>query len=179
VLDNAAQSATFDSLVSIVTGNSYKTQLDSFAWMYEIPRRWNAQNDIDKVGETLFRRMRQFLRGSHELAIGNSPKSVWPVFEYALDQLVYSLHTQGEEGFEGGDFGKDPYDFAMKWLLVTILNEERHFSGQDNEDEQPQFPLLEELAYWLGQDMNNKDEYISCAEMLIKMLSNENVVQPH
>lgn len=178
VLDNASQSATFDSLVSTETGNSFSTQIDSFAWLYKIPKRWNEHNDIDKVGETLFRRMRQFLRGAHELAIGNSPKSVWPVFEYALYQLVYSLHTQGEEGFEGGDFGKDPYAFAMKWLLVTILNEESFLSGQDHEDGQNdrsefQFPLLNELAHWLGQNMSSKDEYIACATMLIKMLSDE------
>jgi hypothetical protein len=180
VLDNAAQSATFDSLVSTVTGNSYKTQIDSFAWMYEIPRRWNTHNDIDKVGETLFRRMRQFLRGSYELPIGGSPESVWSVLQYALYQLVYSLHTEGEEGYRGGDFGKDPFAFAMKWLLVTILNEERLLSGQDNQDEQDDqsefhFPLLKELAHWLGQDMNNKDKYIICAKMLIKMLIDEDV----
>jgi len=98
--------------------------------------RWNAHNDIDKVGETLFRRMRQFLRGSHELPIGGSPESAWSVLQFALYQLVYSLHTEGEEGYRGGDFGKDPFAFAMKWLLVTILNEEKLFSGQDNEDSQ-------------------------------------------
>ena len=36
-------------------------------------------------------------------------------------------------------------------------------------------PLLKELAYWLGQNMNNKDEFLTCAEALIKMLSDENV----
>jgi hypothetical protein len=181
MLDNASQSATFDSLVSTVSGKSYKTQIDSFDWMYEIPSRWNAHNDIDKVGETLFRRMRQFLRGSHELPIGVTPETVWPVLRYALYQLVYSLHTKGEYGYEGGDFGKDPYAFAMKWLLVTILNEERPLSGQDNQDKQDDqsefhFPLLKELARWLGQDMNNKDEYITCAEILLKMLIDEDVV---
>ena len=174
VLDNAAQSATFDSLVSTVTGNSYKTQIDTFAWMYEIPGRWNAHNDIDKVGETLFRRMRQFLRGSHELPIGGSPESVWSVLQYALYQLVYSLHTEGEEGYKGGDFGKDPYAFAMKWLLVTILNEEILLAGQDDQSGF-HLPLLNELARWLGQDMNDKDEYITSAEALIKMLRDEDV----
>ncbi len=170
ILDNAAQPATFDGLVSTVTGKNYQTQIDSFTWMYEIPKRWNAHNDIDKVGETLFRRMRQFLRGSYELPVGNSPDSIWPVFQYALYQLVHSLHTNGEEGFKGGDFGKDPFAFAMKWLLVTILNEEK-------QDDQSgfYFPLLNELAHWLGQDMNNKDEYIMCAEMLIKMLNEKNI----
>jgi hypothetical protein len=124
--------------------------------------------------------MRQFLRGSFELPVGNSPVSVWPVFRYALYQLVHSLHTNDEEGYNGGDFGKDPYSFAMKWLLVTILNEERLYLEQNKEDEQNDqsefhFPLLKELAHWLGQDMNNKDEYIMCAEMLIKMLSGEDV----
>jgi len=168
-LDNAAQSATFDSLVSTVTGNSYRTQIDSFAWMYKIPGRWNMHNDIDKVGETLFRRMRQFFRGSHELPIGDSPESVWPVLQYALYQIVYSLHTEGEEGYEGGDFGKDPYAFAMKWLLVTMLNEETLLAGQDDPS-RIHLPLLNELARWLGQDMNDKDEYIACAEALINML---------
>lgn len=180
ILDNATQSATFAGLVSTVPGISYKTQIDTFARVYEIPGRWNALNDFDKVGEMLFRRMRHFLRGTYELSIGNSPESVWPVLQYALYQLVYSLHTQGDEGYKGGDFGKDPFAFAMKWLLLTILNEEGASSGLiegDELDEQSgfQFPLLEELAYWLGQDINNKDEYISCAKMLIRMLSDVNV----
>jgi hypothetical protein len=129
--DDTAQSATFADLVSTVPGKSYKTQIDTFASVYEIPQRWNEQNGIDKVGEMLFRRMRHFLRGTYELAISNSPESIWSVLEYALYQLVYSLHTQGEEGYKGGDFGKDPFAFAMKWLLVTILNEETQFAGQE------------------------------------------------
>ncbi len=173
---------SFIDLVSTTKENTYKTQIDTLSRVYKIPERWKKRDDIDvdKVGETLFRRMRQFLRGSHELPIGGSSESVWPVLQYALYQLVHSLHTEGEERGNGGDFGKDPYSFAMKWLLVTILNEEGIYLEQNKEDEQDDqsefhFPLLKELAHWLGQDMNNKDEYIMCAKALISMLNEEDV----
>ena len=68
----------------------------------------------------------------------------------------------------------------MKWLMITILNEEQHSSSLAKEDSHKQsnanFPLFRELSQWLGQDMLDNDEYISCTEELIKILNDETIV---
>jgi hypothetical protein len=175
---NEKQSATFQDLVSI-DENNYDTQICMLKMMYNIPNRWNKDERIDKVGEALFRRMRQFLRGSYELSGGDSLR---PVLWNALHQLVYFLHTSSGKHYEGGDYGKDPFAFAMKWLLVEILREEeQHIKVATEESltiaEPFSLPLLCELAKWLGQDVKSSDEYAAVAAMLIRLASDESSVE--
>jgi hypothetical protein len=175
---NDVQSATFKELISTDEENTYYTQIRTLERMYEVPSRWNKHHEIDKVGEALFRRMRQFLRGSYELSGGNSLR---PVLMDALHQLVYFLHTAGEKDYERGDYGKDPFAFAMKWLLVEILKEENKqmdltLGESLNVTNLFSLPLLHELADWLGQDAESNDEYVAVAVRLIRLASGESSV---
>jgi hypothetical protein len=176
-LDNTAQLAAFRKLISTDKQNDYKTQIETLDRIYKIPGRWNKHHEIDKVGETLFRRMRQFLRGTYELPVGDSLQDV--LFD-AIHQLLYFLYRKGEEGHKGGDYGKDPYAFAMTWLLVEMLKEEKQYSEELKKKKEQRKntiftpPLLDELASWLGQNINSQNDYTELANKLLNMVSSEN-----
>src|SRR5262249_29104726 len=94
-----------------------KKNLEALAEIYGVPQRW----DPDKIAETLFRRMRQFLQGNESMLISDSTlkDDAHIVLTGALDQLLYYFQDQEE-----GDRGKDPLTVAMASLLAMLINDE-------------------------------------------------------
>jgi hypothetical protein len=115
--------------------------------VYKIPNRWTQDGRVDKISETLFRRIRQFLGDGTCMPLGiDTPLAVYNI----LNQLLYYLYYE--------DQSKDPFAFAMTWILLALLSEE--LLAQESETEQTtksdgvRSPLLVELIEGLGQNVN-------------------------
>jgi hypothetical protein len=92
------------------TATDLRQKIAALGDVYRVPARWQGQ--INTIGETLFRRMRQFLRSGRSLP---SDDTRWQTLLDMLDQLLYDL-------FEAQ--GKEPFGFAMTWWLATLLKHE-------------------------------------------------------
>jgi hypothetical protein len=82
-----------------------QSRIDAFSDVFKIPIRW--EGDIDRIGEKLFRHMRQF-RGANSKVVK------------APDGLVVFLEDMLET-YRQEDLGKDAYVFAMSCWLEKIL----------------------------------------------------------
>ncbi|MEZ4859724.1 MAG: hypothetical protein R3C14_00375 [Caldilineaceae bacterium] len=76
---------------------------------YGIEERWN--NDLDQIGEHVFRRIQQFLLG--DVHAGNSLTD----HRFLLDKIKMLMALT-----ERQDLGKDPYGFATVWLLNYFVD---------------------------------------------------------
>jgi hypothetical protein len=107
--------------------------------VYQIPMRWNER--VDQIGETLFRRIYQFLQDSRGMPID---ASLPQVLMDALDQLLYYLCEKDQ-----GDLGKDPFAFAMTWWLAHLINEEIEPVAESHPGNPPgKSALLQEIEAW-------------------------------
>jgi hypothetical protein len=142
--------------------NLQKT-IDALADVYEIPQRWEP----DKVGETLFRRMRQFLQGNEAIILGDSTlkDDARVVLINVLDQLSYYFHDPEE-----GDRGKDPLTVAMASLLAMLINEELEMpsSSQDGS------PLIQEITDWFKENSENSVKQAQLARKLREIIRKKN-----
>jgi hypothetical protein len=77
--------------------------------LYGIPERW----DTHKIGEMVFRRMRQFLDNGHIIPnSNNTPSEIYN----SLELLLYYLNHEDRQ--------KDPFAFALTWTLVACIREQ-------------------------------------------------------
>jgi hypothetical protein len=117
--------------------------------LYDIPGRWPA----GKISETLFRRMRQFLgNGKGGPQSFDMPSEV----NNTLEQLLYYLDQEDRQ--------KDPFAFAMTWVLVAILEDQIQplLNGQKGFHS----PLLSEIMSWFGQDPDKNQSRVEIARSL-------------
>ena len=116
-----------------------RQRIEALGRVYQIPMRWNER--VDQIGETLFRRMFQFLQDSRGMPIDASlPQALID----ALDQLLYYLYEKGQ-----GDLGKDPFAFAMTWWLAHLINEEIEPLAESDPGNSPtKSALVEEIEAW-------------------------------
>ena len=122
--------------------------------MYDIPGRWQSQTDwTNKVGETLFRRLRQYLRDARNMP---SDHYMLPVALQTLDHLLYSLYEE--------DMRKDPNAFAMTWLLTKLLNE--YVEPFKDQAGQPLSGFLQEIDRWFKKNDETNNEHTAVAEEL-------------
>jgi hypothetical protein len=136
--------------------------------VYKVPHRWSQDGRVDKISETLFRRMRQFLGNGREGPLGfNMATAIYN----ALNQLLYYLHYE--------DQSKDPFAFAMTWMLAALLNEEYKLLAQEFTVEDPtprnavRFPLVAELVEGLGQNAARNEERALLAKQLLDLIKGE------
>lgn len=121
--------------------------------IYRIPHRWTQDGRLDKIGETLFRRIRQFLGDGRCMPLGNNTAvAIYNI----LGDLLYYLYYE--------DRSKDPFAFAMTWILLALLHEESPLLISDlapNKEIDPgnvRSALLLELIEGLGQNANDHAE---------------------
>jgi hypothetical protein len=121
--------------------------------IYRIPHRWTQDGRLDKIGETLFRRIRQFVGDGRCMPLGND--TVIAVYNI-LGDLLYYLYYE--------DCSKDPFAFAMAWILLALLREEYPLLASDpapNDEIEPgiaRSALFLELIEGLGQSANDHAE---------------------
>ena len=141
--------------------------IDTLAEVYKIPHRWEGR--ADTISETLFRRMRQFLGDGRGSPLGfDMTLTVYNT----LNQLLYYLHQE--------DQSKDPFAFAMIWILVALMNEEYSLlkkelteSEEAVQKEVAKFPLIAELVEGLGQNVSNNEHRMSIAKQLLSRVQRE------
>ncbi len=131
--------------------------------LYSIPGRWNIPEQSDRIRSTLFRRMRQFLgKGTHA---PNGPHIYVQVHD-ALKLLLYYLDQEDQQ--------KDPFAFAMSWMLVALLNEytQRLVDEQPSLAEELQLkdPFLEELVSLYGLSLRENKERAKIADELCEIV---------
>jgi hypothetical protein len=115
--------------------------------LYHIPERWRKPGAMLKISDTLFRRMRHFI-GDGQAIITGSDMNV-EVYN-ALKQLLYYLDQEDQQ--------KDPFAFAMTWILVALLEEENPRA------------LVEEVNSWTGQSLKESHKRHEHAEKLLKIV---------
>ncbi len=115
--------------------------------LYDIPDRWNRDEQALKISDTLFRRMRHFIGDGQILSGASDPVAG---VTNALKQLLYYLDNDDQQ--------KDPFTFAMTWILGALLQE-----GD------PQ-ALVEEVNSWTGQSLEKSQYRHEQAEKLLKIV---------
>lgn len=122
------------------------SQIEVLAEIYNVPERWNE--NIDRIGETLFRRMRQFLRDTPSIPNGVNMQLA---IMNNLDQLLYYYADRENEYCNQG---KDPYAVALMWWLATLINDEVEQYAGDGQSHSPgSSALLNEVLSWFGQNL--------------------------
>ena len=112
--------------------------------------------------------MRQFLGHGQEGPLGfDMPTAIYNT----LNQLLYYLHYE--------DQSKDPFAFAMTWILAALLNEEYTLLTQELTTEDAtlrdafRFPLIAELVEGLGQNAARNEERALLAKQLLDLIKSE------
>lgn len=118
--------------------------------LYRIPDRWAEPSAVNRLGETLFRRMRQFLDRGRIIPHGYDLQLE---IYTALEQLLYYLDQE--------DLKKDPSAFALTWILVALINEElissqSHFDEVSSPLKSKTSSLLQELEDWFNSDFTKQ-----------------------
>ncbi len=131
----------------------------AFKDVYDIPGRWNGRKGADRIGEALFRRIRQFLQSQPIPANDNVPLVLLKV----LDQLLYFLSE------ERSDQGKDPLAFPMTWWLATLINEEIE-PGELHSS-----AVMKEVVDWLGLDIDANIARAEAARNLRNIAKGQNL----
>jgi hypothetical protein len=139
--------------------------IDTLSRVYDIPHRWS--DHIDKIGETLFRRMRQFLSSGREAPFGFDMAAA---MYNTLNQLLFYLHEEDQR--------RDPFAFVMTWILVALLNEEYRLLAQEVEPKMTtkssfRYPLIRELVKGLGQDIDHNEKRERLAQSLLAVVRGE------
>jgi hypothetical protein len=154
-----------------LAGGELQKAIEIIASVYDIPGRW--QRASSTISETLFRRIRQFLGNSSMVAAAlptgfDVPNEV----NTLLEQLLFYLSNKDE------DLRKDPYAFAMTWILVALINEHVQPAIEAQKDRQtnidrdaPSYDpsLLEEFVSWFGQDLEENDKRAREARKLLRV----------
>ncbi|GHO96277.1 hypothetical protein KSF_063250 [Reticulibacter mediterranei] len=121
--------------------------IDTLKSLYKIPGRWQA----DTIGETLFRRMRQYLDNGRVIPGGNNlPSEIYN----SLEQLLYYLDQEDRQ--------KDPLAFALTWTLVAFIKEQLlpYLPHTDEKSKQKsnaaeaakESYLLKEIERWFSEE---------------------------
>jgi len=150
-------------LCSLTTGDEQirletKRLIDILKDLYRIPERWKA----DTIGETLFRRMRQFLDNGRVIPDGkNLPFEIYN----SLEHLLYYLDQEDRQ--------KDPLSFALAWTLVAFIKEQvlpylQEVESAATIDTNGSY-LLEEIERWFNNDI--KKEIKQRSERVRELLS--------
>jgi hypothetical protein len=136
--------------------------IDALAEIYGVPQRW----DPDKIAETLFRRMRQFLQGNEGMLLSNSTlkDDAQIALTSALDQLLYCFQNQEE-----GDRGKDSLTTAMASLLAALINDEVEPASSSLESS----ALVQEIICWLGESSTDNIKRIQQAKRLREIIKRQ------
>lgn len=118
------------------TATDLRQRIEAFGDVYRVPKRWQEQ--IDEIGEKLFRRIGQFLQAGGGIPQGrNMPQALLA----ALDLLFYF--------FSHEDQGKEPFAFAMVWWIAALINHEVEPATQNPSHDMPQISaLLQEISTW-------------------------------
>jgi hypothetical protein len=130
--------------------------------LYHIPSRWASPEQSNRIRGTLFRRMRQFMNAVKRAPLEEDISS--EIYNY-LDILLYYLAHEDQQ--------KDPFAFAMTWMLVALINEYRqdqtHLDTIDSKQETCGDPLFEELFSWYERELDPKlnTERIVAAKKLL------------
>ena len=91
-------------------GHNAERSLQIFNTIYKIEERWN--NELDQIGEHVFRRIQQFLLG--DVQMGNHLSDC----VYLIDKLKGLMAIT-----ERDNLGKDPYGFATVWMLNYFIQQ--------------------------------------------------------
>jgi hypothetical protein len=154
-----------------LAGEELQKAIEVVARVYDIPGSWKRASGT--ISEMLFRRIQQFLGRSSTMATAlptgfDVPNEVNNV----LEQLLFYLSDKE------WDLRKDPYAFAMTWVLVALINEyvqpaiDAHEQSKSASDDDPAHydpSLLEEFVSWFEQDLKKNDERALAARKLLKV----------
>jgi hypothetical protein len=122
--------------------------------LYNIPGRWQNHEQALRIGDTLFRRMRQFLADGEGAILGSDmPAEVYN----SLKQLLYYLDREDQQ--------KDPFAFAMTWTLGTLIQ-------RQHSDPHLKAALIAEINSWFGQDLEKSKQRNMHVEELLKIIEN-------
>lgn len=105
-----------------------------------------------RIGDTLFRRMRQFLGDGKGVILGSDISA--EVYN-TLKQLLYYLDHEDQQ--------KDPFAFAMTWALGALIQ-------QQHSDPYLKAALVEEINSWFGQSLEESEKRDSYVEALLKII---------
>lgn len=128
--------------------------------VHNIPGRWITATEIHKISETLYRRMRQFFCNGQNIPpnFDMSPIIVYDM----LKRLLYYINEEDRQ--------RDPFAFAMTWMLVALINDElRPFI-----EKKPNYSysvLWEEIIDWFGQNPVNNTKQNMIADSLLAIPS--------
>ena len=156
------ESFTIGKLLPRSDDSELSRALEVLEKVYDIPKRWRDASD--KISETLFRRIRQFL-GNHGTMATALPTGFDVPHEVnnLLEQLLFYLSDESE------DFRKDPLAFAMTWVLVALINEHVQPTLEMRENNLKS-ALLEEFISWFGQDLEENAKRVRKARKLLQVL---------
>lgn len=88
--------------------------IDHFKTLYGVEKRWN--NQLDQIGEQVFRRMQQFLMG--DVQMGNDLSNV----EFVQEHLELLMALTSKE-----NLGRDPFGMATVWMLKYHVDTLRQY----------------------------------------------------
>jgi len=120
--------------------------------LYNIPGRWQNHEQALRIGDTLFRRMRQFLADGKGAILGSGmPAEVYN----SLKQLLYYLDREDQQ--------KDPFAFAMTWVLATLIQ-------QQHSDPHLKAALVAEINSWFSQNLRESKQRDMYVEELLRII---------
>lgn len=91
--------------------------IEHFKTLYGVEQRWN--NQLDQIGEQVFRRMQQFLMG--DVQMGNDLSNV----EFVQERLELLMALTSKE-----NLGKDPFGMATVWMLKYHVDNLREYKQE-------------------------------------------------
>jgi hypothetical protein len=138
--------------------------------LYNLPERWREPYQLTRISETLFRRMHQFLGDGKGMPIGfNMTMALYNT----LLQLLYYLSQEDQR--------KDPFAFAMTWMLATLIKDciKPYLSPEITEGTQTAAirvrekiykALMEEVSSWFQQSFEDNQRRNELAEQLLALI---------
>ncbi len=130
--------------------NDIQEAIDLLQHIYQLPGRWQYSDQTIKISDILFRRMRHFLNSGRIIFYGTDREA--EIYN-ALKQLLYYL--------DADDQRRDPFAFAMTWILVSLLQSE-------NTDRATWEGLIEEINSWSGTDLDLSNKRNAHVDALLK-----------
>jgi hypothetical protein len=125
-------------------GNNLRDKVLALGEVFELPSRWEKRRD--EIGEKLFRRMRNYLRGDVDF---HATKYLDEITSQ-LDELLYLFNEE--------DLSREPFVYPMMWWLTKLMNEELRM----NEKSEPeQSPLWDEILSWSKDNSTQAKEWQS------------------
>ncbi len=118
--------------------------------IYQLPDRWGYSDQTIKIFDILFRRIRHFLDGGRIVSYGTNRED--EIYN-ALKQLLYYL--------DADDQRRDPFAFAMAWILVSLLKSKyTNIAAWKG--------LTEEINSWSGTDLDLSNKRNAHVEALLQ-----------